>query len=108
MIDYTSNKATASKVEYKDQEGIWCETKQRFDNIKDFRNWCKYYNVKCDKFSGERIKCNLYSIKYNIGKKTHHTKSEFKSISDFKKLMELRGEDLSNYTNIKLKLNEEL
>ena len=44
----------------------------------------------------------LYSIIYNRGKKTCHTKPEFKSVNDFLKLMELEGEDLSDITNAKL------
>ena len=44
----------------------------------------------------------LYSVKYNYGKKTCHTKPEFKSILDFYKLMELQGENMDMISEVEL------
>ena len=46
---------------------------------------------------------NLYSITYTLNNEQYETEQEFRSVSDFMKLLEIRNEDISQYKNIKKK-----
>ena len=45
----------------------------------------------------------LYSIIYTLNNEQYETEQEFRSVSDFMKLLEIRNEDISQYKNIKKK-----